>query len=59
MSDESVGGTERQWVCPECEHSESRHHAERKRPFCDECEFRFAVLIEMEPRGPGSEKVRD
>lgn len=55
------GGTKqkRYWACPDCGFKIDRHHAEKERPFCDECEFRDAVLIEMKPRGPGKEKFRE
>ncbi len=49
----------RLWRCPTCGHEQSRHHAEKERPFCDECDFRDALLIEMRPIGPGREKFYD
>lgn len=49
----------RLWRCPTCGLEENRHHAEKKRPFCDECESRDAVLIEMRPIGLGREKFYD
>lgn len=51
--------SQRLWRCPDCGHEEGRHHASKERPFCDECDFRHAVLIEMEPIGPGREKFYD
>lgn len=48
---------ERLWVCPACYAAKRRHHAERERPFCPNCENRVAVLVEMEAYGPGAEKV--
>jgi len=46
---ERVYNTEsaREWECPNCGHTESRHHSAKKRPFCDPCDWQHAVLIEM------------
>ena len=54
-----MASNERLWKCPDCNREEERHPSKLKRPFCDGCEGRDAVLIEMEPVGPGSEKFFD
>lgn len=61
MSDESVDTTEqrRYWECPNCGITEDRHHSATKRPFCDECESRHAVLVEMKPKGKDTSKFYD
>jgi anaerobic ribonucleoside-triphosphate reductase len=50
---------ERLWVCPDCGREEKRHHASKTRPFCDDCDWRDAVDIEMRPVGPGKEKFAE
>ena len=56
MSDDRcAGGNERRlWKCTVCGETKPRHWNEKQRPFCDECESREAVLIEMSAYGPGS-----
>lgn len=49
----------RYWECRNCHFKIDRHHAETNRPFCDKCEFRHAVLIEMTPKGKDTEKFYD
>jgi len=49
----------RLWRCPDCGATEKRHHASKTRPFCDACDHREAVLIEMRPEGPGKEKFAE
>jgi ribosomal protein L37AE/L43A len=41
--------SKREWRCPNCGHKEPRHHASKIRPFCDPCDWRLAVLVEMKP----------
>jgi hypothetical protein len=48
---------ERLWRCPDCGAVGDRHHAQRERPFCPNCDARDAVLIEMKPIGPGAEDL--
>jgi len=57
MPSENTEKQDRQWKCPDCGHTESRHHNERERPFCDRCDSRDAVLIEMNPIGKGEGKI--
>lgn len=60
MSEQSPEDAERRrWECPSCGHTEDRHHASKTRPFCDKCDFRHAVLIEMVPKGKDSSKFYD
>lgn len=56
MTDAESDQASRRWVCPACGKEQSRHHSSETRPFCDDCEWRDAVLIEMKPEGPGKER---
>lgn len=56
--DDDLPQDKRWWWCANCGRYERRHHNEKQRPFCDECESRDAVLIEMRPKGKATEKVK-
>lgn len=55
----SEDGSERYWGCPKCGDTRVRHPNATKSPFCDECEFRDALLVEMEVKGDDPELRTD
>lgn len=37
----------KQWECPDCGYTTETHANKEERPFCNECDWRDAVLTEM------------
>lgn len=56
-SPDELPDDERLWWCDNCGAVFSRHHAERGDKFCNNCDYRDALLNPCKPLGPGAEDV--